>query len=34
MPLDEAPKAYAQFQAKQDETIKVVLQPHPASPAP
>ena len=34
MPLDEAPKAYAQFQAKQDEAIKVVLQPHPASPAP
>jgi threonine dehydrogenase-like Zn-dependent dehydrogenase len=33
MPLDEAPKAYAQFQAKQDEAIKVVLQPHPASPA-
>jgi threonine dehydrogenase-like Zn-dependent dehydrogenase len=33
MPLDEAPKAYAQFQAKQDETIKVVLQPRSAPPA-
>ena len=33
MPLDEAPKAYAQFQAKQDETIKVVLQPRSESPA-
>ena len=25
--LDDAPKAYANFQAKQDQTIKVVLQP-------
>lgn len=27
LPLDDAPAAYAKFQAKQDETIKVVLQP-------
>jgi threonine dehydrogenase-like Zn-dependent dehydrogenase len=27
LPLDDAPKAYANFQAKQDQTIKVVLQP-------
>jgi threonine dehydrogenase-like Zn-dependent dehydrogenase len=26
-PLDDASTAYANFQAKQDETIKVVLQP-------
>ncbi len=27
LPLDEAPGAYATFQAKQDGAIKVVLQP-------
>jgi threonine dehydrogenase-like Zn-dependent dehydrogenase len=27
LPLDEAPRAYAMFQAKQDGAIKVVLQP-------
>ncbi|HZA77919.1 MAG TPA: zinc-dependent alcohol dehydrogenase [Acidimicrobiales bacterium] len=27
LPLDDAPQAYARFQAKQDGTIKVVLQP-------
>jgi len=27
LPLDHAPTAYASFQAKQDQTIKVVLQP-------
>jgi threonine dehydrogenase-like Zn-dependent dehydrogenase len=27
MPLDEAPEAYAMFQAKRDGAIKVVLTP-------
>jgi threonine dehydrogenase-like Zn-dependent dehydrogenase len=27
LPLDEAPTAYANFQAKEDDTIKVVLRP-------
>jgi threonine dehydrogenase-like Zn-dependent dehydrogenase len=27
LPLDDAPRAYAMFQAKQDGAIKVVLQP-------
>jgi threonine dehydrogenase-like Zn-dependent dehydrogenase len=27
LPLEDAPRAYAMFQAKQDGAIKVVLQP-------
>ncbi|MGB7817593.1 MAG: glutathione-dependent formaldehyde dehydrogenase, partial [Ornithinibacter sp.] len=28
LPLDDAPEAYATFQAKEDDMVKVVLKPH------
>jgi hypothetical protein len=28
LPIDDAPTAYANFQAEQDQTIKVVLRPY------
>jgi threonine dehydrogenase-like Zn-dependent dehydrogenase len=34
LPLEQAPQAYAMFQAKRDGCIKVVLDPHAAPPAP
>jgi len=31
VPLDQAPRAYADFQARRDGTVKVLLKPHPDS---
>lgn len=33
LPIDEAPRAYAMFNNKEDGCIKVLLKPHAASPA-